>query len=135
MKKIIMLNLLICLLMINISSAQTVGKNETQGKEDTSQHDMDYSGRGIKEIPKEVFIMTELKQLDLSNNKLSVLPSEIKNLKTLTVLKLNGNEIYELPAAIQKLKFLKEIYLDRNIWQYRTQEVKNLTSARIILVD
>lgn len=97
--------------------------------------EIDFSNKGINKLPQELFTVTTLKQLDLSNNNLTELPSEIKNLKYLQVLKLNGNKIYELPAGISRLKFLKEIYLSREIWQYRLDEIRKLTSARIILID
>lgn len=104
-------------------------------QESTDAQEMNYSGKGIYTLPAELFSMSSLKQLDLSNNKLTGLPSSIKNLKKLQILKLNGNKIYELPSEISRLKFLKEIYLSREIWQYRLDEVRKLTSARITLVD
>lgn len=143
MKKITSLLLIIlCLALSNIVTAQNlfavyVGKSNS-GKitqERTDVQEMDFSNKGMNALPSGLFAMTSLKQLDLSNNKLTELPCEIKNLKTLTVLKLNGNKIYELPAEISRLKFLKEIYLSREIWQYRLDEIKKQTSARIILVD
>ncbi len=103
--------------------------------ETTDAQEMDFSNKAINTLPAELFSMSSLKQLDLSNNKLSGLPFEIKNLKNLQVLKLNGNKIYELPSEISRLKFLKEIYLSRDVWQYRLDEVRKLTSARIILID
>lgn len=143
MKKINFLKLILpCLFLINLASAQTLVKNESQpkvksdeSKNVSSEEVMDYHGKGIISFPFEILEMTALKQLDLSNNKLTEVPAEIKNLKSLRILNLNGNKIYGLPSDISRLKFLKEIYLDREIWQYRLSEVKKLTSARIILVD
>ncbi|MBP9095237.1 MAG: leucine-rich repeat domain-containing protein [Ignavibacteria bacterium] len=129
------------LILINIASGQTIAKNDNQVKSELSvtkveinQLEINYSGKGLNKFPEEVFAMTTLKQLDLSNNNLTELPKELKNLKHLSVLNLNGNKIYELPSDISRLKFLKEIYLDREIWQYRLSEVKKLTSAKIYLV-
>ena len=143
MKKITALKLILpCLIIINLAYAQTIVKNESQTKvksditKDVLREEvMDYHGKGIELFPAEILEMTDLKQLDLSNNKITEVPTEIENLKSLMVLNLSGNKIYEMPDELSKLKFLKEIYLDREIWQYRLNEVKKLTSARIILVD
>jgi len=130
------------LIVINIASAQTIAKTDSEDKikqgnikNDVNQLEVDYSGKEINKFPAEVLAMTDLKQLDLSNNNLTELPKEIKSLKYLSVLNVSGNKIYELPSEISRLKFLKEIYLDRVIWQYRLNEVKRLTSARVIFVD
>ena len=129
------------LILINIASGQTIAKNDNQEKlnpintkNEINQLEINYSGKGLNKFPEEVFTMANLKQLDLSNNNLTQLPKEIKNLKNLSVLNLSGNGVYELPIEISRLKFLKEIYLDREIWQYRLSEVKKLTSAKIYLV-
>lgn len=143
MKKITTLILILpCLILINLASAQTIVKNESQTKVKTditkdvlSEEVMDYHGKGITLFPAEILEMTDLKQLDLSNNKLTEIPAELKNLKSLMVLNLSGNKIYEMPEELSRLKFLKEIYLDREIWQYRLSEIKKITGARIILVD
>ncbi|MBN8570897.1 MAG: leucine-rich repeat domain-containing protein [Ignavibacteria bacterium] len=127
---------LVLLILINIASGQTIAKNDTEvsyTKDDVKLVEMNYSGKGISKFPAEVFLMINLKQLDLSNNNLTELPKEIKNLKYLSVLNLSGNKIYDLPSEISRLKFLKEIYLDREIWQFRLSEVKKLTSAKIYL--
>jgi Leucine-rich repeat (LRR) protein len=130
MKKITLL-LLIIFSLPSLNFAASFNRVQTG----ITQQDMDYSGKGISEFPKEILNMTDLKQLDLSNNKITNVPADIQNLKYLMVLKLNGNKIYELPSVVSKLKFLKEIYLDREIWQYRINEVKKITSARVILVS
>ncbi|MBS1492549.1 MAG: leucine-rich repeat domain-containing protein [Bacteroidetes bacterium] len=119
---------------MNSTAASGACLSELKFSRSFSSQDLDFSGKGMKEFPKEVLGMTDVKTLDLSDNKLTNIPSEIQNLKYLTVLKLNGNKIYELPSVVSKLKFLKEIYLDREIWQYRLNEVKKITAARIILV-
>lgn len=141
MKKFITLILFLPLL-INLASAQTLAKKESQTKmisditkDVLSEEIMDYNGKGITLFPAEILRMVDLKQLDLSNNRISEVPAEIKNLKSLMILNLSGNKFYELPEELSRLKFLKEIYLDREIWQYRLSEIKKITSARIILVD
>lgn len=135
MKKITLL-LIIFFSITSLNATKAIEYNYKLLSLQTSimQQEMDYSGKGIAEFPSEVLNMTDVKQLDLSNNKITNIPAAIQNLKYLTVLKLNGNKIYELPAVVSKLKFLKEIYLDREIWQYRLNEVKKITAARIILV-
>jgi Leucine-rich repeat (LRR) protein len=106
---------------------------DTQNLSSVTELDLGY--RDINAFPSEIFEMSNLQSLDLSNNYLTEVPKEIKNLQDLKVLKLNGNNIYELPSEISRLKFLKEIYLDYFIWQYRLDELKSLTDARIILIE
>lgn len=106
---------------------------DTQNLGSVTELDLGY--RDINTFPSEIFEMKNLQSLDLSNNYLTAVPKEIKNLQDLKVLKLNGNNIYELPSEISRLKFLKEIYLDYFIWQYRIDELKALTDARIILIE
>jgi hypothetical protein len=142
MKNIVFLKLILpCLFLINLASGQTIVKNESQTnlksdviKNVLSEEVIDYHRKGIVSFPSEILEMSELKQVDLSNNRLTEVPAEIKNLKSLRILNLSGNKIYELPSDISRLKFLKEIYLDREIWQYRLNEVKKITSAKIYLV-
>ena len=133
MKKIT-LTLALCFgIIIKLAAAQSVNYAGAITI-DSKAEEFIFSGKGVTNIPAEVFSMKNLKELDLSCNCISEIPSSIKNLSSLTKLNLSGNKIYELPAEISRLKFLKEIYLDRDIWRYRLEEVKKLTHARIILV-
>jgi hypothetical protein len=94
----------------------------------------DYSNKELKDFPVEILRFKNLTELDLSGNELTTLPKSIKKLSRLKILRINGNKIYSLPDELHRLKFLKEIYLDREIWQYRLEEIKKLTSAKIFLV-
>lgn len=134
MKKITLLLSVTFILMIaqHLSAKSII--SEAGFLSSLTQNDLDFSDKGIREFPKEILNMTEVEQLDLSNNKITTIPEDIQKLQHLRILKLGGNHIYELPAVISKLKFLKEIYLDRDVWQYRLTEIKKITSARIVLV-
>ena len=52
---------------------------------------LDLSGLSLIEIPKEIFLISNLKNLDLSNNKLCILPLNIKKLTKLKKLTFDKN--------------------------------------------
>lgn len=66
----------------------------------------------LKQIPPEVFQMTNLQYLDLSKNKLRELPDDIEKLTNLQYLSLSKNELEELNPKIGTLKNL--FYLEAN---------------------
>lgn len=140
MKNIAILILFSQMILTSISYSQWIipkagnfenPRTESSPAENTTA---DYRNKDLKKFPEEILKFTNLSELDLSGNNISELPKSIKKLNCLRILRLNGNKIYSLPFELKKLKFLKEIYLERDIWQYRLEEVKKLTSAKIFLV-
>lgn len=68
----------------------------------------------LKEIPKELFNLTELEILELNNNNLEILPAEISNLINLKELNLNINSLKTLPKEIIELKQLEVLNIKNN---------------------
>ncbi|XP_037494937.1 receptor-like protein EIX2 [Jatropha curcas] len=78
---------------------------------------IDLSSNKIEgEIPREIAILSSLRQLNLSNNKLSgAIPKEIDGLKQLESLDLSQNQLSgRLPASISNLNFLNTLNLSHN---------------------
>lgn len=68
----------------------------------------------IKEIPKEIFLLTTLHELYLCYNEIEEIPKELGMLPNLTVLSLSNNKIKEIPAELAGATTLKRIYLNSN---------------------
>jgi len=95
---------------------------------------LDLSSRNLTEIPEYIFFCTELESLTLKdNNNISSLPVEIKNFCNLRILDLTNTNIKEIPKEISQLKLLQELHLNYMQWQYRLDELRKITKARIIL--
>ncbi|KDP36592.1 hypothetical protein JCGZ_08359 [Jatropha curcas] len=78
---------------------------------------IDLSSNKIEgEIPREIAILSSLRQLNLSNNKLSgAIPKEIDGLKQLESLDLSQNQLSgRLPASISNSNFLNTLNLSHN---------------------
>eukprot|EP00866_Antonospora_locustae_P002427 jgi/Antlo1/2427/2377 len=75
---------------------------------------LNYRGRWLREIPREVFEAKDLEELDLSGNRLTELPEEIGNLSMLQVLDISDNELTALPESIGDLSMLQILSLNNN---------------------
>ncbi len=71
-------------------------------------------GQGLKEIPAEVFQMTNLQVLNLGENKLSSISGDISKLKNLQFLSLFSNKLRYLPNELNSLSNLEVLYVGRN---------------------
>ena len=71
-------------------------------------------GNRLTAIPKEIFQLTNLKELHISDNQITAIPDAIAQLVNLTTLDLNGNQIIAIPDAIAQLANLIELRLDSN---------------------
>ncbi len=94
---------------------------------------LDLQGRGLKELPTEVFALANLKKLHLNDNELASLPPEIGQLQNLTDLYLYKNQIRELSGEITHLTQLERLYLGNNQLAELPVEISDLT--RLILLD
>ena len=65
----------------------------------------------IKELPLEIFSLSNLKYLSLSENKLQTIPKEINKLKNLQELELSENELKELPNEFGELHTLTSLMI------------------------
>ena len=68
----------------------------------------------IKNIPKEIGVLVNLKELYLNNNQIIEIPKEIGNLRNLQQLWIGQNQIKEIPKEIGKLKKLRLIDFQNN---------------------
>jgi Leucine-rich repeat (LRR) protein len=87
----------------------------------------------LNEVPEYIFNCTNLESLILKNNNISKLPIEIRKLYNLRVLDLSNTDIQVIPEEISQLKLLKELHLTYEIWQYRIDELRKITNAKIVL--
>jgi internalin A len=88
---------------------------------------LDLEGRGLEELPAELFTLTNLKKLHLNNNKLTNLPPEIYGLYNLTDLYLRNNQIKELSGSISQLNQLQRLHLGDNQLAELPVEIGHLT--------
>lgn len=76
--------------------------------------ELDLSGRGLTEIPPEVWQLTNLNRLDLEVNKLTAVPPQIAQLTNLQKLYLSANHLTAVPPEIGQLTNLQSLVLRRN---------------------
>lgn len=68
----------------------------------------------LKEVPAEIFTLSNLNELDLSKNKLTSIPPDIGKLGNLQVLKLSRNKLEKFPEEICPLENLLKLSIDQN---------------------
>jgi hypothetical protein len=100
-------------------------KNINQSKLDLSNHE-------LKEIPKEVFELKNLKKLILRNNKIKNIPADIEKLNRLETLDLSGNNISLFYSKICSLTNLKILNLNNNQLKNTPLQLTNLKKLRSI---
>jgi Leucine-rich repeat (LRR) protein len=76
---------------------------------------VDFSNQKLSELPTELFLCTNLKELLLNNNKLESLPEGIQVFTKLEVFNLDNNNLETLPKEFKELIELKELYLNNAI--------------------
>lgn len=91
-----------------------------------NQSKLDLSNYGLKEIPKEVFELKNLKKLILRNNKIKNIPAEIEKLNRLETLDLSGNNISVFYSKICSLTNLKILNLNNNKLKNTPLQLTNL---------
>lgn len=93
---------------------------------DSSTTKINLSKLRLKEIPSEVFEMTELKELKLYGNQITEIPPQIANLKNLEKLYLGKNNLKTLPPEIGELKQLKILSVQYNQLESLPSSIENL---------
>jgi internalin A len=88
---------------------------------DEGWKELDLSGMGLSELPKEIGKLTELESLSLGQwdrekrvwvgNQLSEIPEVVLQLTQLKILSFSGNQISEIPEAIAQLSNLTHLDL------------------------
>lgn len=96
---------------------------------------LNLSGKGLQEIPKEVFECTNLRKLNLSSNKISRIPFEIQKLRKLEVLDIADNNLGQLHSGIFKLIKLKRLVLADNDIKSIPTQISNLTNLEVLMLQ
>jgi Leucine-rich repeat (LRR) protein len=111
---------------------------DIEAEQDASRQDgnvLNLSGRGLTNVPNEVFLMKDLVELNLSDNRLTgALPSEIKELENLRILKVSSNQMTGLPAEIGQLNNLEILDVSNNQiigLPYELGNLKNLKTFNL----
>ena len=80
----------------------------------TKQTSLDLSGKGLTELPAELWQLNNLTKLDLSINQLTAVPKELGQLLNLTELDLSQNQLSAVPPELGQLSNLTALYLHQN---------------------
>jgi internalin A len=81
----------------------------------------------LRELPIELFELTQLEELDVRNNYLTMLPNEVLHLLHLRELIIGGNQLVELPPGLSSLPHLEsrsrngKDEIDRTNWGWLAQ--------------
>jgi Leucine-rich repeat (LRR) protein len=93
---------------------------------------LDASGIGIKNIPENVFLLTQLKAIWLHENQIFKVPPEIGDLKEVTQIRLFSNNLKFLPAEIGHLRTLQVLWLQKNDLLFLPKELGLCTNLTIL---
>ena len=91
---------------------------------------LDLSSMGLKEVPKSIASLTQLRHLDLSYNLLTELSESIASLTQLQRLYLSYNQLRSLPESIASLTQLQELYLENNQLRSLPESIASLTQLQ-----
>lgn len=107
----------------NNDSVLVVGEGDT----------LDLSGRGLTEVPGDVFGRTEIEKLNLSQNELTgSLPAEVRHLTQLRVLDLSYNQFTDVPAEVGQLRNLQVLDLSYNDLTGLPHELGGLVQLEVL---
>ena len=94
-----------------------------------------YLGKsGMKQIPKEISLLTGLQELELQNNQIVALPESIGGLKGLKFLDLSENQLTFLPETFGELSGLEILNFEWNQFTSLPGVIKNLRELRYLLL-
>lgn len=86
----------------------------------------------LKEIPPEIFYLTNLQELNLSKNKITQIPTSINKLCKLQRLDLSQNKLITLAPELYDLLELQYLILNRNFIENLGTQIGNLTNLRYL---
>ena len=84
----------------------------------------------LKEIPKDIYKLNNLKYLNLANNQIKEIAKDINKLKKLEVLVLDNNSLANIDNL--KLKSLKALHLNGNDLSYIDNNINSLINLEIL---
>jgi Leucine-rich repeat (LRR) protein len=91
---------------------------------------LDLSDMKLRELPKSIASLTQLKWLFLSDNQLTELPEAIASLTQLRLLDLCANQLTQLPEALASLTYLQSLNLSRNQLTELPEAIASLTQLQ-----
>lgn len=115
------------------STPQSGSIDDFDSRSINNAESLSITGNKIAILPNGLFQMSNLEELSIISNTLTEVNPDIRNLYNLRILDLSQTSVKILPDEIHYLKLLKEIRLPYAIWVFRTEEIKKLTNAKIIL--
>ena len=92
-------------------------------------------GMHVKDIPRSIAGLKNLKFLNLSHNKIEEIPNFLFELKSLRVLLLRANEIESIPSKINEVDRLEVLDIGRNHLTELNPELLGMASLRWLEVD
>ena len=81
-------------------------------------------------LPSEIFILYNLKELIVCNNFIKIIPPDIGKLKNLNILDISNNHITSLPPTIGKLKSLQYLSIQYNHISELPLTIGNMTNLK-----
>lgn len=87
---------------------------EIKGKNKRQVTKINLSGKGLREIPTNVYDYFNLEKLDLSHNRIKSIPKDILKLRKLRSIDLSFNDLSVLQSAIFQLPKLRTLNLHGN---------------------
>lgn len=106
-----------------------------RAKTNTQITSLNLSGKGLKQIPQEVFSCTNLKKLNFSNNNLSEIPKEITKLTKLEVLDLSQNQLRYIQAGLFHLGQLKRLNISHNQLKNLPIQINKLSNLTALMIQ
>lgn len=89
----------------------------------------------IKTLPDEICALKELRSIQLWNNQIRELPKNIGQLSKLEVLEAYGNTLKNLPDSVAQLKFLRELDIRNNNIQEIPEFIANFEHLDRLQLD
>ena len=89
----------------------------------------DQRGEGLRELPKDLYHLQQLRWLDVSMNCIHQIPEQLQDLQTLQVLNLAHTDLDEFPRVLFALSALRQLFI-RNTNASSTREWLNILSSQ-----
>jgi len=90
--------------------------------------------RSYTEIPQDVFLFRNLRELDLGNNRIVLIPSEINKLQKLEFLVLERNRLTSVSQQVGELKSLRYLDFGLNKIASLPKEIGNLANLEFLQI-
>lgn len=99
---------------VALDSMRTYRSLERALKEPQLVYRLDLSGKKLKALPEELYLLKNLNALDLSGNKLKELPARLGEFVHMQEFRASKNKLRKFPGAVCNWAHLKRLDLSRN---------------------